>query len=541
MRRRDEEGPPVPATGEVDDEAEPKTTPTGSGRARSPSGALLSPWVPGTRFSSYEIESRLAVGGMAEVWRAKINGLEGFEKRIVIKTMLTNLHQRSDLTEMFVSEASLAARLSHPNIIDVLDFGQLEGRYFIAMEYVPGLTLRVAHKRTVTAGGRLPIVAVLHIIRDVCEALQHMHDLADSNGPLGLLHRDLSPDNIILSTSGTAKLIDFGAARATARTPPDRLFVGKYRYAAPERIRHEGEDCRSDVYSVGVILYECLVGKRPFEGSDAEVIRAATSSIACDPLLPVPTLPAGLGALVKRATAQRPADRFASAHELGAALAVCLSDLGASSKERDVTAALSALLDSPSGVAPQAPTLPDPDGVPEVIEGSSWGSGIALNEVEIIEASGPLPASLQQPRPVEDETRRVSLPVPAEAFAPASLEAGRTVSIFEPAGARASIVHPSPVDPLRGAVRAGGTSVVGWRRASELTPEAHAELEPAVHLFDHGLKLRAEGRFGEALDAWEKALALAPENRLYQSHLRRLRAQLSALRGSQDREDPQPL
>ena len=192
---------------------------------------------------------------------------------------------------MFVNEASLAARLSHPNIVDVLDFGQLDGRYFIAMEYVPGLSLRVAHRRMMAAGGRLPIVATLHILRDVCEALQHMHELADSNGPLGLLHRDLSPDNIILSTSGTAKLIDFGAARATARTPPGRLFVGKYRYAAPERIRHEGEDCRSDVYSAGVILYECLVGKRPFEGSDREVIKAVRSSVACDPLLRVPTLP----------------------------------------------------------------------------------------------------------------------------------------------------------------------------------------------------------------------------------------------------------
>ena len=494
----------MPATAEgAEDQPEPTTTVVGSDPAGSPSGTLLSPWVAGTRFSSYEIESRLAAGGMAEVWRAKINGLEGFEKRIVIKTMLTTLHHRPELTEMFVSEASLAARLSHPNIVDVLDFGQLDGRYFIAMEYVPGLTLRVAHKRMVAAGGRLPIVATLHILRDVCEALQHMHDLADSNGPLGLLHRDLSPDNVILSTSGTAKLIDFGAARATARTPSDQLFVGKYRYAAPERIRHEGEDFRSDVYSAGVILYECLVGKRPFEGSDADVIQAATSALSCDPLLRVPTLPASVGALVRRATAQNPDHRFASARDLGAALAVCLSELGASSKERDVTAALSALLEPISGAAPPAPPRPDPEAVPEAIEGSSWGSGIALNEMEIIEASGPLPVMAPQPRPVEDETRRVSLPVPAEAFAPS---------------------------PLRGSAERRGTSVVGWRMASALTPEAHAELEPAVYLFDRGIKLRAEGRYGEALDAWEKALALAPENRLYQSHLRLLRAQLSALR-----------
>jgi serine/threonine-protein kinase len=479
----------------ADDDPEPTTMPVVSQPADRRSGALPSPWVPGTRFSGYQIESRLAVGGMAEVWRAKINGLEGFEKRIVIKTMLTNLHSRADLTEMFVNEASLAARLSHPNIVDVLDFGQLDGRYFIAMEYVPGLSLRVAQRRMLAAGGPLPVVAALHVMRDVCEALQHIHELADATGPLGLLHRDLSPDNIILSTSGTAKLIDFGAARATARTPPDRMFVGKYRYAAPERIRRDGdEDCRSDVYSAGVILYECLVGRRPFDGSDKDVIKAVGASLACDPLLTVPTLPASVGALVRRATAQRPDDRFGSARELGAALGDCLAELGASSKEHEVTAALSALLEPTSAVPSPAPAVAVPEAVPDAIDGSTSDSGIALNEVEIIEASGPLPLIAQLPRAVEDETRRVSLAMPAEAYAPPVAEAGRTVSMFT----------------------------------------QKAELESAVQLFDQGLMLRAEGRHGEALDAWEKALALAPENRLYQSHVRRLRAQLSALRGGQD-------
>jgi serine/threonine protein kinase len=480
----------------ADEDQEPTTLPVVGHRADGPSGGLPSPWVPGTCFSGYEIESRLAVGGMAEVWRAKINGLEGFEKRIVIKTMLTNLHSRPDLTEMFVNEASWAARLSHPNIVDVLDFGQLDGRYFIAMEYVPGLSLRVAHRRVRATGGRLPVVATLHIVRDVCEALQHLHELADSTGPLGLLHRDLSPDNIIVSTSGTAKLIDFGAVRATARTPPGRLFVGKYRYAAPERIRRAGEDCRSDVYSAGVILYECLVGKRPFDGSDRDVIAAVRASLACDPLSRVPALPASVGALVRRATAQRPDDRFDSARDLGEALGVCLAELGASSKERDVTAALSALLEPTSIDGPSTP-LAVPEAVPEAVEGSAWDVGIALNEMEIIEASGPLPLMAQLPRPVEDETRRVTLTMPPEASPSPAAEASRPIPLFA----------------------------------------QKAELEPAVHLFDHGLKLRAEGRHGEALDAWEKALALAPENRVYQSHVGRLRAQLSALRQSQGRND----
>jgi tetratricopeptide (TPR) repeat protein len=243
-----------------------------------------------------------------------------------------------------------------------------------------------------------------------------------------------------------------------------------------------------------VILYECLVGKGPFEGSDSDVIKAVGSSIACDPLLTVPTLPPSVGALVRRATAQRPDDRFSSARDLGAALGACLAELGASSKEHDVTAALSALLDPISVGASPTPPVAVAEAVPDVIYGSTSDSGIALNEVEIIEASGPLPLLGQLPRRVEDETRRVSLAVPAEAFAVPAAEAGPTVSMFA----------------------------------------QKADLGSAVQLFDQGLMLRAEGRHGEALDAWEKALALAPENRLYQSHVRRLRAQISALRQSQD-------
>jgi serine/threonine-protein kinase len=229
------------------------------------------------------------------------------------------------------------------------------------MEYVPGVTLRVAHKRMLAQGQRLPLTTTLHVMMDVCDALEHVHEAADSDGALGLVHRDLSPDNVIVSASGSAKLIDFGAARATARTPPSTVFVGKYRYSAPERIRQAGEDRRSDVYSAGVILYECITGKRPFEGTDVEVIKAALASRGCDPRERLPAIPARLAAVVIRATAPDPRARFASARELKSALADCLGELAAGSRERDITAALvTLLLDAqPRGVAarPQAARL----------------------------------------------------------------------------------------------------------------------------------------------------------------------------------------
>jgi serine/threonine protein kinase len=458
-------------------------------------------WTAGTQFSTYEIESLLATGGMAEVWRAKMKGVAGFEKRVVIKTMLTSLQHRPDLVDMFVAEASLAARLSHPNIVDVFDFGQLEGRYYIAMSYVPGLTLRSLHRRLAPRGQRLPVAASLHIVRDVCEALQHVHELEDASGPLGLVHRDLSPDNIIISTSGTAKLIDFGAARATARTPPNHLFVGRFRYAAPERVRHEGEDGRSDVYSAGIVLYECLTGARPFQGSDAEVVKAVTAAQGCDPREKVPTLPANIAELVKKATANDPRDRFSSARQLGSAIARALLQIGAASKEREVTGALSELLQAEADLL----STGEREAIPQLVGAGSepdTDEMLALSEMEMLEASGPI-RKTDVPMPIPDaQTERISLPLPPEAFRP---------STGTPSPIASTAANMS--DAVRNAAAAG----------SDRNP-----LERAVVMFDLGIALRAQHRYAEALEAWEQALELAPDNLVYQANVKRLRAQLGA-------------
>ena len=467
-----------------------------------PVGDTPPAWVPGSRFSNYEIESLLATGGMAEVWRAKMKGVEGFERRVVIKTMLPKLQHRSQLVDMFVSEASLSARLSHPNIVDVFDFGQLEGRYFIAMSYVPGLTLREVHRQLLLRRERMSVAAALHIGRDICEALQHIHELEDGSGPLGLVHRDLSPDNIIISTSGTAKLIDFGAARATARTPPNQLFVGRFRYAAPERVRHEGEDCRSDVYSAGVVVYECLTGVRPFSGTDAEVVRDVTASACCDPRARIPDLPANVAEMVKMATARDPRDRFASARQFGSAIARALLQIGASSREREVTAALSAVLENEA----QAMSQDEAEAVPRAVDPSnpSDSSGVlALSEVEMLEASGPIRRPEVPERVPEADTRRIDLPLPPEAFR----------SHTDVAAVPALVTGAASLtDAVRLAAGADGRS-----------PE-----ERAVELFDLGVALRAKGCYREALDAWQGALALAPDNLVYQANVQRLRAQLRA-------------
>ncbi len=452
-----------------------------------PPRRAIAAWSVGSHFSQYEIESLLASGGMAEVWRAQIKGAEGFERRVVLKTMLTQFLDRTDLVEMFVREATLAAQFNHPNIVDVFDFGQLEGRYFIAMEYVPGVTLRFAHRRMLARGGRLPVAMLLHVMKDVCEALQHMHDLEDSLGPMGVIHRDLSPDNVILSTSSRAKLIDFGAARATERTPPNALFVGKYRYAAPERIQQSGEDRRSDVFSAGVILYECLTGVRPFDGTDAQIMNAVLASQGCNPRALVPELPVRVGKLVMKATAPRPEDRFEDAQELAGAIGMCLSELGSFSKEREVTAALSTVLEPTDEEITGADASAPSEAVPEVVvpETSSHPSDVevALSEMEILEASGPI--RLRQGSGTGE--RRIPGIGTGERRLP------------QPAGSRV------PTAPGRSAV------------------------EQAMEFFDRGVAFRKQELFAEALESWELALALAPENRVYQASLRRLREDLAAI------------
>jgi serine/threonine protein kinase len=506
------------------------TGPTEGLRVRA---GLESAWQTGTHFSRYEIDSKLASGGMAEVWRAKLKGVRGFEKRIVIKTMLPQLAGRPDLVEMFINEATLASAFSHPNIAHVFDFGQLEGRYFIAMEYVPGVTLRFAHKRMLARGEILPMAATLHVMIDVCEALHAVHELADANGALGLVHRDLSPDNVIVSTSGAAKLIDFGAARATARTPPLSTFVGKYRYAAPERVRRNDEDRRSDLFSAGVILYECLTGVRPYDGPDAEVIRAVEEARVHDPRERASSLPAPIAEVVMRAMAPEPADRFATAREMREALTRCLIALGASTKERDVSASLAALMEAPDSV----PVLIAPrEAIPEAIDiaaDPSSGVEVALCEVEIIEASGPIRADAP-PVPAMPARARavVAPPIPPP---PEARPADPSAPHWSLPGQLFDRVFGGPSGA--GTPASAHMNVLGWRRTPEQPPDAshRSPLQRAVELFDRGIELRRAGRYGEALDAWERAAALAPENRVYQSNVARLRQQLGELRSAERR------
>jgi serine/threonine protein kinase len=226
-----------------------------------------------TPLGKYKLVKLIASGGMAEVYLAKQAGAAGFEKMVCLKRILPHLARDKQFVDMFLNEARLAARLDHPNIVSIFDLGEANGNYFIAMEFIDGPSLRAVAKRASERGEYLPIPEVCKIISMAAGGLEYAHNLPDLNGqPLGLVHRDISPDNILVHRNGAAKVVDFGIAKAANSSGATRTgtLKGKVAYMPPEQLRGEPLDRRTDVFALGVVLYELLAGRRPWEG-DSEV------------------------------------------------------------------------------------------------------------------------------------------------------------------------------------------------------------------------------------------------------------------------------
>jgi serine/threonine protein kinase len=218
----------------------------------------------------YEVLRKIATGGMAEIYVARVRGTAGFEKLVVLKRILPNVAQDPAFVQMFLAEARLAATLQHPNIADVYDVGEVEGTYFFAMEFVHGEDARTIRAATKQRNERPPLAVALAIVQGTAAALDYAHEKAGPQGPLGLVHRDVSASNIIVSYEGAVKLVDFGIARATSNEHKTRTgtLKGKIPYMSPEQCRGQQLDRRSDLFSLGTVLYELTVGRRPFRGEN---------------------------------------------------------------------------------------------------------------------------------------------------------------------------------------------------------------------------------------------------------------------------------
>jgi serine/threonine-protein kinase len=276
----------------------------------------------GIRFGQYVLLRRLARGGMAEVFLAQQRGLEGFDRRVAVKRILPHLADSPDFVKMFLGEARLAAQLSHPNIVHIYEFGKVEQDYFIAMEYVEGVHAGQLWKHG-EAGDKLPATLVARIGADAATALHHAHELRDQTGkPYGLVHRDVSPANIMISYDGVVKLCDFGIAKAAALgdqlTNPGQV-KGKYAYMSPEQTVASALDGRSDVFSLAIVLWELLTGKYIVPRGDAVEAMRRLRDGRLEPIdQAAPDVPRGLADAITWAL--QPRDRRATATEFAQAL-----------------------------------------------------------------------------------------------------------------------------------------------------------------------------------------------------------------------------
>lgn len=287
----------------------------------------------GTYFlGRYRVVDEIGIGGMASVHLARMDGPGGFQKWVAIKKIHPHLVEDESFVQMFLDEARIAARISHPNVATVFDLGKHEDTFWIAMEYLHGEPLREVMRRTEELGTAMPPEIACRVIADAAEGLHAAHELLGKNGEqLGLVHRDVTPHNLFVTYDGVTKVVDFGIAKFASRASHTRAgtLKGKLAYMSPEQLVGSPIDRRSDVFALGVVLYEISTGQKPFLGEhDPQVMAAIVMGNFQPPHVVRPGYPAELEAIVMRALASEPTDRFASAQDMQRALEAWLGTSG---------------------------------------------------------------------------------------------------------------------------------------------------------------------------------------------------------------------
>jgi len=279
------------------------------------------------QFGRYLLVDKIASGGMAEIFRAKLVGVEGFEKNVVIKRIHPFWSERRDFIAMLVDEAKLLVHLNHPNIVQVYELGREGETYFIAMEFVEGVDLRQLQNRLKALGRRMPPEIATAVVLESLKGLHYAHERSlKERGRLDIVHRDVSPQNILLSFEGEVKVTDFGIAKAMTQTHETQTGVlkGKYAYMSPEQAVGAPLDARSDLFACGIVLYELLFERRLFAGkNDLETLENVRRAQVPWPEEAAGVFP-GLREVLTRALQVRPEDRFATAEDFAEALEACL-------------------------------------------------------------------------------------------------------------------------------------------------------------------------------------------------------------------------
>jgi len=290
------------------------------------------------RFGDYHLVEKIATGGMSEVWKARAYGLAGFEKTLVIKKILPKLRRDDEFVRLFIDEARIAVQLQHANIVQVFDLGEVDKTYYMAMEYVNGMDLARLFGRARDVGP-FPTNLLLYIVGEVLKALQFAHTRVGENGdPLHIVHCDMSPHNVLVSFSGEVKITDFGISRATFQSQSlHETIRGKYAYMSPEQTRNAKLDARSDLFSLGVVIWEILTGRRLFKASSSEeTVERVRSGDVPSPRVYRPELSEGLESFVMRALSRHPEARYSSASEMLKALVDLMAAEGVRASNHDL-------------------------------------------------------------------------------------------------------------------------------------------------------------------------------------------------------------
>jgi eukaryotic-like serine/threonine-protein kinase len=292
-------------------------------------------------FGRYYLIDKMAVGGMAEVFNAVLFGIHGFEMPLVIKRILPNLSANQRFVDMFVVEAKIYVALQHQNIVQIYDFHKFHEQYFIALEFVEGRDLKSVLNRCLAKQRQLPTPVALFIAHQICHGLEYAHTRTDDESDnLGLVHRDLSPANILLSYTGEVKIADFGIAKAKmhAEITDSGVLKGKYRYMSPEQAHGKDIDHRSDIFAVGILLYEMLTGTKLFDSEDDHaLLEQVKRAHFIEPRKHNAAISPRLNKIICRALHKSPHGRFQSAKDLQEALAEEMNPHTVSSLSRDLT------------------------------------------------------------------------------------------------------------------------------------------------------------------------------------------------------------
>ncbi len=470
-------------------------------------------------YGRYQLLKRIATGGMAQIYLARQTGLEGFEKLLVVKRILPHLAENQDFVRMFLDEARIAARLNHPNVVQIFDLGSQDGSYFIAMEYIHGEDVRRVWKRGANRGRTLPLPLVCRVMMDACAGLDYAHKKADAAGkPLGIVHRDISPQNILVTFEGGVKVVDFGIAKAADQATVTRSGVlkGKYSYMSPEQARGEKLDRRSDIFALGIVLHELLTGHRLFKRTnDIQTLNAVTECKVPPPSALNPEVPSDLDRLVLKALARTPDQRFEDAAELqlaleewlishqlassSALLATYMQELYADRIEQEKHAGevLLELAEEAAQSASQAPPAPAPDEGGISLSGSERATQLGMPSVADLENTHAARPGASRATPAREDLRRSGdrSVVPAEELRRSGDRSVVPADELRRSGDRSVV----PADELR---RSGDRSAVPadeLRRSGERPGEARGspELRRSAELRSSSPKQSGELRISD--------------------------------------------